>query len=118
MTRVIGNFFGMLSGVIVGMLLFPASGAFAYEQTSVTEGQLGSYRLKLPSFPHEARRHSSGYSAVRYSICTSDGTAKGGGYQRHFSAAITQKERTIPPSVRLGGRLHSPAPITTVNIWT
>ena len=77
--KVAKNLLGVLCGVsIAGMLFFAASSAFAYSQVRVMEGESGSYRVKLPTFPHEARRRSKGYEAVRYRICTEDGSAKGG----------------------------------------
>ena len=67
---------GLLGGAILGACLI-GGGAHAYQQFSGTEGSWIDIRHSLPSFPHEARRHSPGYTAVRYTLCTKDGTAKG-----------------------------------------
>ncbi len=85
--KIAKNLHQMLVGMaIAGMLFFSASSAFAYSQTRVTEGQKGSYRLKLPALSHQVQVYSAGYSAVRYNICTSDGTATGGISATFFSS--------------------------------
>lgn len=64
-------------GAILAACLLAAGGAHAYTSYSATEGNAISVSQPLPTFPHEARRVSQGYSAVRYTICTEDGSATG-----------------------------------------
>ena len=68
---------GLLGGAVLGTCLLAGGGAEAYQQVSGPEGGRIEIRYSLPAFPHEARRYSPGYSAVRYKLCTKDGTAKG-----------------------------------------
>ncbi len=97
------NLLRIRSGVgwmIAGALLFCSPGAFAYQQVTVTEGQSAKFRVKLPTFPHEARQHSSGYKSVKYHICSSDGTATGGVSSTFFGAdypAGTDYRTFCPP---------------------
>lgn len=69
----------LIVGAIVGACLIASGGAAeAKNRFSGTEAEWIVIKYTLPSFPHEARRHSKGYSGVRYSLCTKDGSAKGG----------------------------------------
>ena len=69
---------GVLGGTVLAAFLFISDDALAYEQFTGTEGKQIQIKIKLPTFPHEARQRSRGYKGVRYEICTRDGTAKGG----------------------------------------
>ena len=68
---------GVLGGTVLAAFLFISDDALAYEQFTGTEGKQIKIKIKLPTFPHEARQRSKGFKGVRYEICTRDGTAKG-----------------------------------------
>lgn len=65
----------LLGGVILGACLFAASEAHAYTSYRFSEGDNWEIKQNLPSFPHEARRFATGYSAVQYKFCMQGGTA-------------------------------------------
>ena len=71
----------LLGGVILGACLFAASEAHAYTSYRFSEGDNWEIKQNLPSFPHEARRFATGYSAVQYKFCMSGGTATGVTFQ-------------------------------------
>ena len=83
---------GLLGGAVLGACLIGAGGAQAYEQFSGTEGGQIEIRYSLPTFPHEARRHSPGYSGVRYNFCTKDGTATGAPWAQLFGGGDVDPE--------------------------
>ncbi|MCY3855323.1 MAG: hypothetical protein OXF33_05925 [Rhodospirillales bacterium] len=66
-----------IGGTVLAACLVASGQANAYEQFSGEEGKSIEISYSLPSFPHEARSRAKGYSGVRYTICTSDGSAKG-----------------------------------------
>lgn len=76
---------GVLGGVFLGACMLAAGDARAFTTFSAEEGDPIAVNYSLPTFPHEARRVSTGYSGVRYSLCTSDGTATGAPFS--FAAA-------------------------------
>lgn len=67
----------LLGVVVLGACLFATGEAHAYTSYRFSEGDKWQIKQSLPSFPHEARRFARGYAAVKYKLCTSDGTATG-----------------------------------------
>lgn len=68
---------GLLGGAVLGAGLAGAGVTHAADSFSAEEGDRISVSYSLPAFPHEARRVNPGYAGVRYSLCTSGGTATG-----------------------------------------